>query len=320
MTSTTGAQANASWVERSTQIRIVLGEFCLGHVRFRGATLTGLDWRRPIEIDEEAIERHLQSGAEVVYLASLPTTERLPRLCFRKHWVRYVPARIGRHYIDLEGTFQDYLRSFAAKQRNNLTRPVRRFIEASEGTVDFREYRHPDDMSAFYEAASPVTVKTFQHRLLKSGLPQSDDFRRKLLELAELDKFRGYVLFHDKSPIAFGYCLSQNDILTYQVSGYDPDFRQYSPGTLLLYYMLERVFAERRFRIFDFGTGDAFYKSFFSTGVAPCAVVYHFAYTPKNLAFLGAHLAAWLISTAIVKTLSALGIRDFVKKAFRRVG
>ena len=318
MIDTAGAQPRATWVERTTQIRITLGEFCLANVGFRAMTLPGFDWRYPIDITDQLIQSLLQSPVEAVYLSSFPTSGRLPRLSFRKYWFRYVPWQAGRHYIDLDGTFQQYLGRFSAKSRNTLARGARKFAEASGGAVDFREYRHPDDMSAFHEAASQVTRKTFQHKLLKSGLPLTDDFRGKLFELAALDKFRGYILFHGKSPVAFMYCTAHNDVLTGQVAGYDPAFQQYSPGTLLLYHILNRVFSEGRFRVFDFGIGESSYKDFFGTGVASCAAVYHFAYTPKNVAFLGAHLATWFVSAAVVKILSVLRIKDFVKKAIRR--
>lgn len=318
MIDTTGAQPSTSWIERSTQIRITLGEFCLANIRFRAVTLPGLDWRYPLDIADEVIQRQLQSRVDTVYLSSLHAPEHLPRVSFRKHWFRYVPAQVGRHYVDLDGTFQEYLRRFSAKSRNTLTRRMRKFSEANGGAVDFREYRNPDDLSAFYEAASEVTVKTYQYKLLKSGLPQNDEFRSKLVELARLNRFRGYVLFHGKSPVAFAHCTAQNDILTYQCPGYDPAFQQYSPGTVLLYHILDRIFSERRFRIFDFGTGEAAYKSFFGTGTAPCAAVYHFAYTPKNLAFLGVHLTAWSVSAAAVRILSVLRIKDSIKKAIRR--
>jgi hypothetical protein len=320
MIDTTGVPANGSWVERSTQVRITLGEFCLAKVSFRAMTLPDLDWRYPVDIADETIERQLQSGAKAVYLSYSPASGRLPRVSFRKHGFRYVPWQAGRHYINLDGTFQDYLSRFGAKSRKNLNRSVRLFAEASGGAVDFREYRSVEDISAFYESASEVAVKTYQHRLLKSGLPLTDDFRGKLVELATLDGFRGYILFQGESPAAFAYCTAQNDVLTYQVPGYDPAFQQYSPGTVLLYHILSRVFSERRFRVFDFGIGEAFYKSFFGTGVAPCASVYHFAYTAKNLIFLGAHLGAWSVSAGVVQMLSALGIRDFIKKALRRAG
>jgi CelD/BcsL family acetyltransferase involved in cellulose biosynthesis len=45
--------------------------------------------------------------------------------------------------------------------------------------------------------------------------------------------------------------------------GHDPAFGQFSPGTVLLFLILERLFAERRFRVFDFGGMAAEYKVFF---------------------------------------------------------
>jgi GNAT acetyltransferase-like protein len=318
MTDTAGAQCSSSWVAKSTRIRITLGEFCVANIRFRAVTLPDLDWRNPIHIADEEIQRQLQTGVEAVYLSSAPTTEHLPRLCFRKYGVRYIPWQAGRHYIDLDGTFQDYLSRLKSKARNTLTRHVRKFAEASGGTIDFREYHSADEIAVFYDLASQISVKTYQHHLLKSGLSQTEDFRRALLELAERGRLWAYIIFHNHSPVAYMYNTAHNDLLVSQTIGYDPAFRQYAPGNVLHYQVLNRVFSERRFRVFDFGTGESFHKSFFGTGVTPCAAVYYFAYTPKNLVFLGVHLGAWFVSATVVRLLSALRAKEFVKRTLRR--
>lgn len=317
MTNPPASRVSGAWINRPTDVRITLGEFCLAKVRFRAATLSGLDWRFPLGSADEMFREQLQTGVEVVYVPSLPVSGRLPRLSIRASGIRYVPGQAGRCYIDLEGTFQEYLAHFGSKPRKNLVRSVRLLSEASGGTIDFREYRTVEEAAEFYTVASNLSEKTYQEKLLKSGLPQTDDFRRAYFELARQDRVRGYILFLHGEPIAYAYCTTQNDIFTYQIIGYDPAFAQHSPGTVLLYLLLEGLFSEKRFTIFDFGTGEASYKKSFSTGESSCAVVYHFRYSPKNLIFLAAHSAAWLASISIVKSLSALRIKGIVKKLLR---
>ena len=58
--------------------------------------------------------------------------------------------------------------------------------------------------------------------------------------------------------IAYGYCRAEAAVLTFEHTGYDPELATHSPGIFLLHEMLMRIFAERRFRVFDFGFRHAF--------------------------------------------------------------
>ena len=56
--------------------------------------------------------------------------------------------------------------------------------------------------------------------------------------------------------------------------GYLPQHADQSPGTVLLYLILEDLFALDRYRILDFGSGSAFYKEAFATGCLEFADCY----------------------------------------------
>ena len=71
---------------------------------------------------------------------------------------------------------------------------------------------------------------------------------------------------HGGKPIAYAFCRMHNDIITYALLGYDPAFSNWSPGTILLLLVIERLFTQGIFRVFDFGGMAAEYKSFFATG------------------------------------------------------
>ena len=78
-----------------------------------------------------------------------------------------------------------------------------------------------------------------------------------------------------------------HDIIVYKHIGYDEKFAQSSPGTVLLYLMLQRLLNEGEFRLLDFdGTEYYPYKEFFSTRAISCARLFWFqAKIPRDRAF-----------------------------------
>jgi CelD/BcsL family acetyltransferase involved in cellulose biosynthesis len=183
--------------------------------------------------------------------------------------------------------------------------------------MSVREYRRPEEMGDFQRTARVITELTYQERLLRVGLPATAEFLRKLVREAEEDNVRSYVLFHADRPIAFAYCSSRGRNLTYQVIGYDPDYRNFSPGRVLLYLMLEALFREGRYDKFDFGAGEAFYKSFFATDSVQCMDVYYFRPTARNWFTLQARTALVALSRALVRISESLHIKDTLKKWLR---
>lgn len=66
---------------------------------------------------------------------------------------------------------------------------------------------------------------------------------------------RGYVLFHEQKPVAYALCRGNHEQFTYTHVGYDQKYAKWSPGTVLLYLLLERLFAEHRHERLDLGEG-----------------------------------------------------------------
>lgn len=81
--------------------------------------------------------------------------------------------------------------------------------------------------------------------------------RRKARKLAE--KTGGYLSL----PVA-------GDTLVCAHLGYDPDHTRLSPGTELQMDALKKLFAEGRYRWFDFTEGEGAHKAMFGTHSASC--------------------------------------------------
>lgn len=207
-----------------------------------------------------------------------------------------------RHYIDMRQSFADYMAQFSGKTRSTLRRKAKKLAEEAGGyTVS--EHRTPAEIEAFLAAALPLSAKTYQARLLGAGLPEGPEARRAMLEAAEADRMRAFLLHAGGAAAAYLALPVAGETLVYAHLGYDPAFARLSPGTVLQMDALERLFAEQRYRWFDFTEGDGAHKELFGTGHAACSTLVLLEPTLANRTLLGAR-AGFDASVAQAKTLA----------------
>jgi hypothetical protein len=155
---------------------------------------------------------------------------------------------------------------------------------------------------------------------LNAGLPESEDFRKLLCEQSERRLIRGYILFHEKKPISYLYCPIQGEgILIYRYLGYDPDYRNWSPGVVLQFMVLERLFDDDQCLMFDFTEGEGAHKKFFATEGILCADIYYFRRTLRNRLILYWHSAFDSTSAAFSRLFDFLGLKGQLKRLVRSI-
>jgi CelD/BcsL family acetyltransferase involved in cellulose biosynthesis len=238
----------------------------------------------------------------------------LPPLHSDKRGICYIRNQTSNYYVDLRGTFDDYLKAFSSKTRSTLLRKVRNI----SGMMECRCFRTPDEAVDFHKLAREVAAKTYQERLFDGAIPASADFVAKMLALARRDCFRGYTLSSNGKPVSYLYLPIENEVLIYGYLGYDSECANLSVGTVLLYMAIEQLFAERRFRYFDFTHGENQTKKLFGRASFLRADFYFFRWGVRNaLAVYGHFLMDWL-SGALGRTLDVLGLRQRMRKLLRR--
>lgn len=222
-----------------------------------------------------------------------------------------------RSYIEMSGTYETYLARFSGKTRSTLRRKRRKFEEADGGTLDLRSYRTLDEIERFLHLAQPLSRLTYQARLLDAGLPEDHQARADMHRLAEADRLRAFLLFLHGEPVAYLYLPIERDTLIYAHLGYDPRHAGLSPGTVLQMAALEQLFAERRFRYFDFTEGDGAHKAQFRTASVPCASFLMLRPSVANGALL-ASLAAFDRMVAGAKSMATrTGAETLVRRALK---
>lgn len=289
------------WATRRESLQFQFWRFRLGEVSFSALTLIS----NPFVINPDPaipLSEAFANGCRAVVIPALPACQHFSAtMRFDRGALRYASRYGERYVVDLQGTFSEYLQKFSNKSRNTLKRKVKKFEEQSK-IVDFREYRSPSEMIAFRDIAVAISHASYKSEC-GLGFQESEGFARQLELDAATGSVRGYVLMSEDRPVAYVFCRIDNDVIVYKHLGYDERFAQRSPGTALLYLILQRLFDEGEFRLLDFdGTEYYAYKKFFATRAINCARVFWFRPRLPEVALFGAH---WIL-TATWRTASLL--------------
>ena len=268
-----------------------------------------------------AIPTELEEGSEPLVYSGYPISFVVPPLLYKNDWIFYSPKVFYNYYIDLTRfeNFDAYLNQFSAKSRSSLRRKIRKFAEKNKGKLDCQEYKTSQELEVFFSLASLVSSKTYQERLFNCGLPKSKKFLSEVHGLAKTNEVRGYILFLHERPVAYLFSYCKNRIISYDYVGYDPAFQSLSPGTVLQFLVLQKVFLSKEFIIFDFTEGEGPHKKFFSSDKTLCAKTYFFPKSLKNLCYVNVHVALNNCVNVIGKFLEKFGFKSRIKKVVRKV-
>lgn len=169
-------------------------------------------------------------GTEAIILTSHPIQKPLKRISMVHGMLCYVPETYRRYCVSLSGSFQEYLEKFPAKKRYTVQSKVRKLMKDGG---EFQVYRSAEELLRFYPLAREVSRKTWHEALLKGGLAATPEFQEILRARGDQDAARGFLLFKNGSPIAFIYSSVDDGVPILDRLGYDPEFRNASPGTVL---------------------------------------------------------------------------------------
>jgi Acetyltransferase (GNAT) domain len=276
---------SVEWIEKTYHFAVHLGRIQLGSIRLRTRQL----WTAfPRCLDHQqlpAVSRRDLDGVDAVYIPGFPVSRNYPALQFPPGMIQYMSWSDTRFLIPISGTFNAYLQSRSRNTREKLNKKIRRWRALARGEAAIKEFRGPIQMGEFYSIASPLSRKTWQGKL-DAGLEEIDR-PEEILRMAAADQARGYILFCGNRPAAFELCYVQGNTMVTSQTGYDPAYGEFSPGTTLLYLLLEKLFAEGEMEFLDLMEGTPFpYKSSFVTLRVPSMRFLYFRRRPGTLCFI----------------------------------
>ena len=259
----------------------------------------------------------LQAGSEGYLIRALPLQPAQPALRPVGSFLCYVMHQYNHCYIDMHQSFDDYKAKFSSKTRSTITRKVKKWAEFCGGEPTWRSFRTPGEMAQFHPLARTVSTRTYQERLLDAGLPEDSEFIAGMRHAAEQDRARGYILFKSDRPVSYLYCPIEEGTVVYAYLGYDPEYLKHSVGTVLQWLALEQLFAEARFRHFDFTEGESDHKRLFATHVVPSANVMFLRRTWRNRMLLAVHSGFNRAVAGLGAALSRWGLRARLRQWLR---
>lgn len=307
---------SSDWALRPATLR-----FCVSDIVIFGRTFTvfhrlGHFTSLPVDDFKSATVACPPEAAALLY-RSVPVSAALRRVSWGSNSILYVPAQFDRSYVDLSGgSFEQYLKKFSGKSRSTLLRKVRKFSELPGAA--FRYYSSGQELREFLRLTYPLSKRTYQDRLLNAGLPDSQEFQANIVSMAEKGCAVGALLTLEERPIAYILCPVHSGVLLYDYVGYDPDYSALSPGTVLQYYLLEQLFKQNKFAIFDFTEGEGQHKAFFATNSTKCADVYVFRKSLGNAILIYSHAGLDTASSLMGRVLSRLNLKAAVKRFLRK--
>jgi len=270
------------WIEKTYIFTLNFGRIEFGRIRLKTRQL----WTAfPVSLNHQhlpSVSSRDLDGVDAVCIPGFPVSRNFPLLQFPPGMIQYMSWSNTRFLISLSGTFNAYLQSRSPNTREQLNRKTRRWRALVRGEPAIKEFRGAIQMGEFYSIASPLSRKTWQG---KHGVGLEEiDRPEEILRMAAADQARGYILFCGNRPAAFQLCYVQGETMVTSQTGYDPDYAEFSPGTTLLYLLLEKLFAEGEMEFLDLMEGTAFrYKSSFETLRVPSMRFLYFRRKPGTL-------------------------------------
>ena len=279
--------------------------------------------RLPLTLDEARADRVpalpvLPREAHGYVVTSLPEHLVLGLVKASGDMLPFIRQRYTRYFTDFGVGFDGWWNGLSSNARQGVKRKAKKIAAESGGELDVRAFRAPHELEAFHDVARGISLRTYQERLLGSGLPDSPEFLATMLAQGAAGQVRAWLLYIAGEPAAYLYCpVIQGGVVIYAHVGHDPAFNDLSPGAVLQLEAMRDLFEEGKFSRFDFTEGEGQHKRQFATGGVDCVDLFLLRPSLANRVTMGA-LGGFNRGVAGVKALvNKAGLGKFAKKLRR---
>ena len=176
---------------------------------------------------------------------------RLPRFfardhsrCFEDRWV-----------IDSPRGLDAFVMSLGRSQRSKLRRKYKKALDRFEEKMQIYCLHSLADMDLAISDIEEISSKTTQRRVFGSGFFNTPQICKQMVVAAERGWLKIYILYLEDKPVAFWMGTLYNGYLQADYVGYDPSWKEFSPGILLFLSILEDV-RDEDIKTVDLGCGD----------------------------------------------------------------
>jgi CelD/BcsL family acetyltransferase involved in cellulose biosynthesis len=188
-----------------------------------------------------------------VFLQNIPPAEMNVKL--KKFYIETEPYPV----LYLPKDFNTYLSKISRNFINNIKRNLRQLEETGELTFQTAEENELDE---YLDQLFDLHGKSWNERDAPGvfGDKETRNFHKTAVEnLHRNNSVKLFRLTLDRKPIALLYMLVKDKTYYYYISGFSPEYKKYSPGSVILYKIIEEAF-RLGIRKIDFLKGSEAYK------------------------------------------------------------
>lgn len=236
---------------------------------------------------------------------------RTPSFLYRDH----LPVAQPHWRMSLSGNVEDVWKRLPGNFRKHSRYEAKRLMQSCNGNVRVKCFRAPDTLDCMIQTIERVARRSYQ-RGLGVGFIDSGETRRRMDFESRRGWLRAYVLYAGDDPWAFWVGTLYRGTFHSNFLGYDPMYRQYSPGTFVMMRGIEDLCTIGAKEI-DLGLGDAFYKERFGTESCSEASVYIFPPTYQGAKLSLVKNSTVAVSQATQQILRRTHLLTRVKRIWR---
>ncbi|MGH7819976.1 MAG: GNAT family N-acetyltransferase [Candidatus Binatia bacterium] len=190
-------------------------------------------------------------------------------------------------------------------------------LQRREGRASIRAFTDESDLDTVASDIEAVALRTYQRRI-GAGFVDGEATRRLMAFEMRRGWFRACVLYIDGGPCAYRMGRRYGDTYYARQTGYDPAFRKYGVGALLLDYDVERLCEEAGLRTIDFGFGDGEYKRRYGTAHRKESSIVVFAPTARGVLRNAARSAVVGANVTLKLAAKRLALFETLRRLARR--
>lgn len=226
-------------------------------------------------------------------------------------WYPYPPQ--AHYFIRFPDPPELYWKRFSGKARYNLRAAARKLPHR------VIQYTRPEQVAEFLARANAISGRSWQGKRLGLRMQDSPESRREYGFLAAQGAWRSYILEHEDQPLAFQLGFQWNGCFMLEETGYVQAYAHQSPGSVLMFRVVEDLLAHQTPSLCDFGAGDGAYKRFYGTEQTVSGPVLLVRRSPRTRAVLGLHRLSRGAGRGLRTLLKGLRLHSYVRNLYRKV-
>ena len=180
---------------------------------------------------------------------------------FKLRQMNYPPQ--GVWDLKISGSYDQFLSNLNKKVRNEIRRKIRK-MDAAKTSWEVKRLVRSEDVAELMTAQQYVSSRSWKVKHLAPSRKASQKTNQQYLQaIADLGWLRGYVLYCNGVPRAYSINFQYHNVFYGHEMAYDKNYRQLSPGSVMVYEIIKDLHQERPPEVMSFGFGNSALKKQF---------------------------------------------------------